>query len=98
MELKAYIDYFSSDTQLGFWRIDEENEVDFIINDNIAIEVKANEMVQEKHLKGLIKFSQNEKVQKKIIVSLDKEKRKIGDVEVYPYRIFLKELWMGEIF
>jgi predicted AAA+ superfamily ATPase len=98
LELKAYIDYFSSDTQLGFWRIDEENEVDFIINDNIAIEVKANEMVQEKHLKGLIKFSQNEKVQKKIIVSLDKEKRKIGDVEVYPYRIFLKELWMGEIF
>lgn len=98
LELKAYIDYFSSDSTLGFWRIDEENEVDFIVNDKIAIEVKATELVHDKHLKGLIKFSQNEKVEKKIIVSLDKAKRKIGDIVIYPYQIFLKDLWDGEIF
>lgn len=98
LELKAYIDYFSTDSRLGFWRIDEENEVDFVINDTIAIEVKANEMVQEKHLKGLIKFSQNENVEKKIIISLDKDKRRIGDIIVYPYQLFLEDLWAGKVF
>lgn len=98
LELKAYIDYFSSDSHLSFWRIDEENEVDFIINEKIAIEVKANELIQEKNLKGLIRFSQNSKVDKKIVVSLDKNKRKMGDIVVYPYQIFLSDLWAGKIF
>ncbi len=98
LELKAYIDYFSSDSYLGFWRIDEETEVDFIINEKIAIEVKATDMIQEKHLKGLVRFSQNAKVEKKIVVSLDKNKRKIGDIVVYPYQDFLNDLWAGKIF
>lgn len=98
LELKAYIDYFSPDSSLGFWRIDEENEVDFIVNEKIAIEIKSTEMIQEKHLKGLRKFSLNEVVEKKIIVSLDKEKRLIGDITVFPYRLFLRDLWEGKIF
>ncbi len=98
LEIKAYIDYFSVDSKMSFWRIDEENEVDFIINEKVAIEVKATEMVQGKHLKGLLKFSENEKVDKQIIISLDKERRKIGDVVVYPYRLFLNDLWKGKIF
>jgi predicted AAA+ superfamily ATPase len=98
LELKAYIDYFSSDSKLSFWRVDEENEVDFVVNEKIAIEVKATELVIEKHLKGLVKFSMNGPVEKKIVVSLDKNKRTIGDVEVYPYDLFLKELWDGKIF
>lgn len=98
LEIKAYIDYFSVDSKMSFWRIDEENEVDFIINEKVAIEVKATEMVQGKHLKGLLKFSENEKVDKQIIISLDKERRKMGDVVVYPYRLFLNDLWKGKIF
>ena len=98
LELKSYIDYFAPETQIGFWRIDEENEVDFIINESLAIEIKATSHIQEKHLKGLKKFSQNEKKNTKIIVSLDSEKRYIGDILVYPYRLFLNELWAGKIF
>lgn len=97
LELKAYINYFSTDSQLGFWRSDE-NEVDFVVNGKIAIEVKATEMVQEKHLKGLLKFGQNEKGDKKIIVSLDKNKRTIGEINIYPYQLFLKDLWAKKIF
>lgn len=98
LELKAYIDYFSPETKLGFWRVDEENEVDFVINENIAIEIKASELVNEKHLKGIQKFSQGNSVKRKIVVSLDKMQRKIGDVEVLPFDIFLKKLWDGKIF
>lgn len=98
LELKAYIDYFKNDSKLEFWRVDEDTEVDFVVNNSIAIEVKASGLVQDKHLKGLNRFSRDEKVEKKIIVSLDKEKRKIDDVTIYPYRIFLENLWQGKIF
>lgn len=97
LELKAYIDYFAPDNKIEFWRIDEENEVDFIIGD-VAIEVKASELVQEKHLKGLKKYSEGGDARLKIIVSLDKQRRKVGDIEIIPFRDFLNSLWEGEIF
>lgn len=97
LELKAYIDYFSPDHKLEFWRIDDENEVDFVINEEIAIEVKATEFVQGKHLKGLKKFSDGGNTKRQMIISLDKEKRIIGDVEIIPYKEFLSELWQGNI-
>ena len=97
LELKAYIDYFSPDSKIEFWRIDAENEVDFIINNEIAIEVKSTELVQEKHLKGINKFSEDGKIKRKIVVSLDKHRRKIGNTEIIPYRDFLNELWGGGV-
>jgi predicted AAA+ superfamily ATPase len=97
LELKAYIDYFSPDSFINFWRIDSEHEVDFIINGEIAIEVKSTEFIQDKHLEGLKKFSQSGPVKRMIVVSRDKTKRKIGQVEVIPYREFLEELWEGKL-
>lgn len=83
---------------LNFWRIDSEYEVDFIINEEVAIEVKSTEFVQDKHLKGLNKFAELGPVKRMILVSRDLVKRKIGDIEVIPYTIFLEELWDGKIF
>jgi predicted AAA+ superfamily ATPase len=98
LELKAFVDYFSQDSHLNFWRINSEYEVDFIINEEIAIEVKSTEFVQDKHLKGLNKFAELGPVKRMILVSRDLVKRKIGDIEVIPYTIFLEELWDGKIF
>jgi uncharacterized protein len=98
LELKAYIDYFSPDSAINFWRLDIENEVDFVINDEIAIEIKTTELVQEKHLKGLKRLDELSSLKRKIIVSQDKERRKIGPIEVIPYKEFLIELWNGKIF
>jgi uncharacterized protein len=71
--------------------------VDFILNNEIAIEVKSTELVQDRHLKGLNKFSEGGKVKRKIVLSLDKNRRKIGDIEIIPYREFLNELWSGGV-
>jgi predicted AAA+ superfamily ATPase len=98
LELKAYIDYFASYSRLNFWRIDSENEVDFIINEEIAIEVKATEFVIDKHLKGLRKYAELGSVKRMIVVSRDTTTRIIGNIEVKPYREFLKQLWSGQIF
>ncbi len=82
LEIKANIDNLSPDSPLNFWWIEDENEVDFVINEKIAIKVKSTQLVHEKHLKGLKKFSSLGKVARQIIISLDKEKRKIEKVNI----------------
>jgi hypothetical protein len=74
----------------------EGHEVDFIIGDEIAIEVKSTELVTEKHLKNLKMFSDDVKIKHKIVVSLDPSPRKLGDISVIPWREFLSRLWSGD--
>ena len=53
-ELTAYNSYKECYFKLSYWRLPSGVEVDFIINDmEVAIEAKAVELVQPKHLKGL---------------------------------------------
>lgn len=96
-EIIAYKDYKNPDLIIEFWRQDEETEVDFVLNSNIAIEIKSTDLVQEKHIKGIWKFSNEGPCSRKIVVSLDKRFRKMGDVEIFPIQEFLKTLWKGEI-
>lgn len=98
-EIKAYIDYSRQDAVLNFWRTQEGDEVDFVVNGNIAIEVKSSRQVHENHLKGLFRLEDEQKMKRSMIVSRDKEKRIVGKkIEIYPYRQFLDELWGHEIF
>ena len=97
LELKAYLEYSRERRKLTFWRSKSGYEVDFLIGDEIAIEVKGSDMVSSKHLKGLKALAEDLNLTKKIVVSMDPVLRKIGDIEVYPYRIFLEKLWNNEI-
>ena len=73
-------------------------EVDFILGDHeCAIEVKATDNVQNKHFKGLKSFSEEYIVKNKIIVSNDPFIRKAEDIIIYPWKVFLDKLWVGEI-
>ena len=95
-ELRAWIDYTSDSRPLTFWRDYNGHEVDFIIGDEIAIEVKSTELVTEKHVKNLKMFSDEIKVKQQIVVSLDSSPRKLGDVLIVPWREFLSRLWSNE--
>lgn len=92
-ELRAYLSYQKDKRPLSYWRSTSDYEVDFLIDDEIAIEVKSTGMVTEKHLTGLKALSEDIKLKKKIVVSMDATPRKIGDIEVLPVADFLKELW-----
>jgi predicted AAA+ superfamily ATPase len=92
-ELWTYLHYFQKSGSLNFWRTHTGIEVDFIFNEEIAIEVKATSLVQEKHIKNLKAFMDETSMKRYIIVSMDKRKRKLGKIEVYPYELFLEELW-----
>lgn len=72
--------------------------MDFILGDHeVAIEVKSTDKVQSHHLKGLKAFSEEYAVKKLIVVSTDTLEKKIGDIHILPWKIFLEKLWAGEI-
>ena len=97
LELKAYLHYSRNRNKLTFWRSKAGHEVDFMIGDGIAIEVKGTDKVSGKHLKGLKALAEDIDLNQKIVISLDPTPRMIGDINIYPYRIFLEKLWNNEV-
>jgi predicted AAA+ superfamily ATPase len=92
-ELLAYRDYSTRQVKVNFWRSVDRHEVDYVLNDRVAIEVKHTNQVTERDLKGLKAISDNHKWKRKIVISQDTEPRYIDDIEVLPVRVFLKMLW-----
>ena len=93
-ELYAWLHYTHSDETLSYWRTYTGLEVDAVIGDaKVAIEIKSVEEVLTKHLKGLKAFGEEHPQSRKIIVSLDRINRRIGDIECIFVIDFLKELW-----
>ena len=93
-ELYAWLHYTHSDETLSYWRTYTGLEVDAVIGDaRVAIEIKSVEEVLTKHLKGLKAFGEEHPQSRKIIVSLDRINRRIGDIECIFVLDFLNELW-----
>jgi uncharacterized protein len=95
-ELRAYLDYTGDYRPLSFWRDYNGNEVDFIISDEVAIEVKSSRMVTEKHAKCLRNFSEVIKPKHSLIVSMDERPRIMGGIQILPWKEFLGRLWAGD--
>ena len=69
-------------------------EVDVIIGDaRVAIEIKSADEILAKHLKGLKAFGEEHPESRRIIVSLDRFNRRIGDIESIYILDFFKMLW-----
>lgn len=97
-ELYAHRHYCQKDHKLSYWRTTSGLEVDFILGDHeVAIEVMATLQAQERHLKGLKSFAQEYPVKKLILVSNDPHPRKVQNVHIIPWDIFLEKLWIGDI-
>jgi predicted AAA+ superfamily ATPase len=94
-ELISYSDYVSGET-LSYWRSTSGFEVDFIIGDHTAVEVKAKENVSATDLKPLRALFEEKKLKRYLCVSLEPRKRRFEEVMVLPYRDFLEALWNGE--
>ena len=96
-EINAYLNYTEDGRKLCFWRSKNHQEVDFIIGDNTAIEVKASTEVHNRDLKNLKALSEEIPFTHKIVVSLEKKPRIIDQqFLILPYRDFLKKLWNKE--
>lgn len=97
LELKAYSDYSLRGDEITYWRSQSQLEVDFVINGEIAIEVKGTTRVSSSDLKGLKALREEIPLRRQIVLSSELERRWIDDIEVIPYEIFLRDLWEGRI-
>ena len=93
-ELTSYSHYISGET-ISYWRSTSGFEVDFIVGDHTAVEVKAKENLSAYDLKPLQALAEEKKLKRYLCVSLEPRMRKIGDVTVLPYKEFLEALWSG---
>lgn len=94
-ELIAYRDYRSGDP-LAYWRSTSGFEVDFIIGDHTAVEVKAKRNVSARDLKSLRALAEEGRPKRLVCVSLEKSPRRLEKVRVLPVAHFLEALWEGE--
>ena len=100
MELAAYIDYSGlHDTELTYYRTsDGKREVDFILGDEAAIEVKSAKTVTDRHLANLREFKEEGIFSKYIVVSREESPRMLEDgILILPWKDFLERLWNGDI-
>ena len=64
----------------------------------IALEVKSTEFANDRHLRGLRRFKEEYLVRRSILISQDSKPRNTEDqIEIIPWRIFLQQLWNGDI-
>ena len=101
-ELETFISYRRIDATVSFWRTHTQVEVDFIIardggSAELAIEVKSKDSVSDRDFKGLQFFSEEFPKVRKIVVSLEAEKRIRNGIEIWPAEQFLIALWNGQI-
>ncbi len=96
-EIRAYLDYSGDTRPLRFWRDHAGMEVDFILGDSIAIEAKATEHMDGKWLKPMAVLGEELPLKTKWVVTLEPRPRRVGDVDVLPWKVFLDRLWAGEI-
>jgi predicted AAA+ superfamily ATPase len=97
-EIHAHSKYSDINYLISYWRTTSQIEVDFILGDHeVALEIKGTENVQPRHLKGLKRFSEEYTVKQLIMVSNDPIERRVGEISILPWKIFLARLWAGEI-
>lgn len=93
-ELRAAVEYRGSDLPLTFWRSQTGFEVDFLLGDGVAVEVKGKASVGPDDERGLRALSEEWPLKRKIVVCLEPlRRRSAGGVEVVPAEEFLTELW-----
>ncbi|MDA3938737.1 MAG: AAA family ATPase [Spirochaetia bacterium] len=97
MELKTWIDYIKPRTLFNYWRSTSGFEVDFLLEGEIAIEVKSASVISAKHLKGLKALREEGFIKRSIVVCQESRPRLIDGIEILPWEYFLDLLWSNRI-
>ncbi len=97
MELRAWIDWRRPRTQLSYWRSQSGFEVDFLLDEEVAIEVKAAERVVDRDLSGLRALREEGRLKRFILVSREDRPQRLDGIAIMPWRDFLAALWAGRL-
>ncbi len=96
-ELKAYLSYFRKEDPLCFWQSTYGHEVDFIIGDHSAIEIKSSKRISQTHFKMLKILSEEHTFKNRLLVSRDRIQADFDGLVSLHWETFLKKLWNHEI-
>jgi uncharacterized protein len=98
LEVRAFLSYSRKNVGMQYWRSTSQFEVDLVLGDQWAIEIKGATSISDKHLKGIRALKEEGKIKNFAVVSLDQNERKTADnITVFPWKAFLKRLWNGEL-
>lgn len=97
IELRAFLDYTKNRHDLTYWRSTADQEVDFLIGTELAIEVKASSTISSKHLRGLRALREENIFSNYCIVCQEEHPRTLEEITIYPWKYFLEQLWKGKL-
>jgi len=99
MELMAYQAYRRPELDIRFWRTASGLEVDFVLGElDLAVEVKGSARVHDGDLTGLRALSEEHRVRRAVVVSLERHPRRIAPgIDVLPWETFLAQLWGDDL-
>lgn len=97
LELRSYLDYHRKNDTLAFWRSKHQHEVDFILGDHTAIEVKATKKVTPHDLKNLRALQEEHILKQFILISHDKIETKNNSIWCMHWQTFIENLWDEKI-
>lgn len=93
MELKSWIEISRRYKKLTFWRSTSNQEVDFCLDEELAIEVKSSRNIGDKHLKGLKALREENIFKRYIVVCQEEHPRLVDGIEILPWKFFFHQLW-----
>jgi predicted AAA+ superfamily ATPase len=94
-ELAAWADYRAAE-DIRYWRSTSGFEVDFVLGDHTAIEIKATRTVTNDHLKGLKALAEEQHFRRYLCVAMVERPRTVDGITILPWRHFFDALWADE--
>jgi predicted AAA+ superfamily ATPase len=94
-ELICYRDYESGEP-LAYWRSTSGFEIDFILGDHTAVELKAKANIGPNDLKALRALAEERVLKRLFCVCFEPRPRRMEGISILPLPHFLDALWSGE--
>jgi predicted AAA+ superfamily ATPase len=98
MELKAWMTYRRKRLSISYWQKSNAYEVDFLLGNEFAIEVKSTTKLNSDDLCGLKEILHEVPVRQRILVSRDPTAIEKDGILCLPWNKFCKQLWSDELF
>ncbi len=97
-EISAHSSYTGMFYPITYWRTSSGFEVDFVLDNKVAIEIKSTTSANSRHLRGLRALKEEYPTKYSILVSCDPTPRQTEDgIQILPWETFLNRLWSGKI-
>jgi uncharacterized protein len=97
MEIRAFLSYSRIKLPFTYWRSTHGHEVDFLIGEKTAIEVKATARAGPGDFKGLKALAEERLFSDLFLVTQDAVATRQENIQAIHWGDFLKRLWQGEI-